>query len=319
MGSKSEKDTFSREKLDKNYTELLLNNIHDGVFFVNDECRIFFWNKGAEITTGYDQIQTKNKKCSEHILNPVDETGKSLCDKDCPLKLALDDGDIHTIDAFIHHKEGYRIPVSIRAFPLMSRKGKIIAAVETFFDASPKFSIPQRKMELEKMQLLDKTTEVGNRRFLEIHIQSRLEDIKKYRLPFGLLCIDVDHLEETNETYGKQAGDQALRIVSRTILNNIRFFDVMGRWDSDEFLVIVVNVDESKLDFVANKLRLLVESSNITMDEKLARVTVSVGATLAFRVDSLDILVNRAESLMKHSKWLGRNRVSLKIEKEEKK
>jgi diguanylate cyclase (GGDEF)-like protein/PAS domain S-box-containing protein len=318
MGIKSEKDTLSGEKLDKNYTELLLNNIHDGVFFVNNECRIFFWNKGAEIITGYDQSQTKNKKCSDHILNPVDEKGKSLCDNDCPLKHALDDGDIHTIDAFFHHMEGYRIPVSIRAFPLMSRNGKIIAAAETFFDISPKFSVPQRKIELEKMQLLDVATEVGNRRFLEIHIQSRLDEIKKYRLPFGLLCVDVDHLEEINETYGKQAGDQVLRVVSQTILNNIRFFDIMGRWDSDEFLVIVLNVNESQLDFVANKLRLLVESSNITVGEKLVRVTISVGATLAYRVDSLGILVDRAESLMKHSKWLGRNRVSLKIEKEEK-
>ena len=314
-----EKDIFSGEMPDRNYMEFLLDNIHDGVFFVNTECQIYFWNKGAEQITGYDPSQVKGKKCSDHILTPVDEAGKSLCDENCPVRLAISEGAVHTVDAFIHHKEGYRLPVSIRAFPLINRDGKIMAAVETFFDTSPKFSIPQRNRELEKMQLLDRMTEVGNKRFLEIHIQSRLDEKKKYRLPFGLMCIDVDHLEEFNETYGKPAGDQALRVVSQTILNNIRFFDIIGRWDSDEFLVIVLNVDENKLDFVANKLRLLVENSNIIMDEKLARVTISVGATLAYRVDSLEILVNRAESLMKHSKWLGRNRVSLKVEKEEEK
>lgn len=309
-------DTLSSKKLDRNYTELLLDNIHDGVFFVNTECQIFFWNKGAERITGYNPSDAKGKKCTDHILNPVDEAGKPLCDENCPVRLALSDGKTHTMEAYLHHKEGYRLPVSIRAFPLISRKGKIIAVVETFFDLFPKFSMPQRRLELEKMQLLDGMTEVGNRRFLEIHIQTRLEEIKKYRLTFGLLCIDIDHLEKLNEAYGKSVGDQALRVVSQTIVNNIRFFDFVGRWDSDEFLVLVLNVNESKLDFVANKLRLLVESSHIAVDEKLIRVTISVGATLAHGGDTLDLLVNRAESLMKHSKWLGRNRVSLKVEKE---
>ncbi len=309
-----EEDNFLGEMRDSNDMQFLLDNIHDGVFFVNNECQIYFWNKGAEHITGYDPSKVKGKKCSDHILSPVDEAGKSLCDENCPVRLALSDGTIHTMDAYIHHKEGYRLPVSIRAFPLINRDGKITAAVETFFDSSPKFSIPLRKRELEKMQLLDRMTEVGNKHFLEIHIQSRLDEKKKFPFPFGLLCIDVDHLEEFNEAYGRPAGDKALRVVSQTILNNIRLFDIIGRWDSDEFLVIVLNVDENKLDYVANKLRLLVENSIIIMDEQLARVTISVGATLAQRVDSLEILVNRAESLMKHSKWLGRNKVSLKVD-----
>ncbi len=313
---KLNKDTFSEEQLDRNSTEFLLDNIHDGVFFVDTECKISFWNKGAEQLTGYDRSEVKKKKCSDQIINPVDDSGKPLCNENCPVKLALSGGKIHTTNAYFHHKEGYRVPVSIRAFPLIDKKGKIIAAVETFSDISPKFSMPQRKMELEKMQLLDRMTEVGNRRFLENHIQSRLDEIKRLRFSFGLLFIDVDLMQEFNDTYGNAAGDHALRVVSQTISNNIRFFDIAGRWGSDQFLVLVLNVDESKLDFVANKLRLLVENSNITLGEKIAHVTISVGATLANRVDSLEILVSRAETLMQRSKWLGRNRVCLKIEKE---
>lgn len=177
--------------------------------------------------------------------------------------------------------------------------------------------MPQHKRELERMQLLDSLTELGNQRFLEINIQSRLEEIKKYRIPFGLLYIAVDHLKEVNDSYGKPVGDQILRSIAQTITNNIRFFDFVGRWDSDEFLVVVLNVDENKLDFVGNKIRLLVEKSTITVGSKLVRATVSVGATQALRVDSLDVLIKRARSLMDHSKWLGRNKVSIKISREE--
>lgn len=307
-----EKKSFSEDKIDKNFTEILLNNVQDGIYFVDHDCRIFFWNKGAEQITGFDLSTVNGKKCSDNIINPVDESGKNLCEEDCPVKQALSDGQTHTIEAYLQHKEGHRLPVSIRAFPILGEDGEIVAAVETFHDISPKFIMPQHKRELERMQLLDPLTEVGNQRFLEIHLQSRLEEIKKYRIPFGLFYIDVDHLKEVNDSYGKPVGDQVLRSIAQTITNNIRFFDIVGRWDSDEFLAVVLNVDENKLDLVGNKIRLLVEKSNIPVGSKLVRATVSVGATQALRVDSLDILITRARSLMDHSKWLGRNKVSVK-------
>jgi len=312
-----EKKSFSRDNIDKHFTEILLNNVHDGIYFVDQDCRIFFWNNGAEQITGFDSSTVNGRKCSDNIISPVDESGKNLCEEGCPVKQALSDGQTHTIEAYLHHKEGHRLPVSIRAFPIFGDKGEIAAAVETFHDISPKFIMPQHKRELERMQLLDPLTEVGNQRFLEIHLQSRLEEMKRYRIPFGLLYVDVDHLKEVNDSYGKPAGDQILRSIAQTITNNIRFFDIVGRWDSDEFLVVVLNVDENKLDFVGNKIRLLVEKSTITVGSKLVRATVSVGATQALRVDSLDILISRARSLMDHSKWLGRNKVSVKIMKEE--
>ena len=314
-----EKKPFSEDRVDKNFTEILLNNVHDGIYFVDLDCKIFFWNKGAEKITGYDLSTVNGKKCSDNIINPVDESGKNICDDDCPVKQALSNGKTHKMEAYLQHKEGYRLPVAIKAFPILGEDGEIVAAVETFNDISPKFIMPQRKRELERMQLLDPLTEVGNQRFLEIHLQTRLEEIKKYRIPFGLFYIDVDHLKEVNDSYGKPAGDQILRSVAQTINNNIRFFDLVGRWKSDEFLIVVLNVDENKLDYVGNKIRLLVEKSNITVDAKLVRVTISMGATIATRVDNLEILITRAHSLMKHSKWLGRNRVCLEIEKEDEK
>ena len=306
------KNTFSAKKIDENLTQNLLDNIHDGAFFVDHECKISFWNRAAEEITGYGRSDVYGMKCSDNILSPVDETGKNLCDENCPLKKTLTDGLTHTLEAYVLHKEGYRLPVSIRTFPLFDEKGEITAAGETFFDISPKFAMPQKKMELDKMQLIDHQTEVGNKTYLELQLHSRLEEIKKIRNPFGLIYVDVDHLNDVNETYGKSIGDQILRTVAQTLSNNIRFLDIVGRWSSDEFLVVVLNVDENKLDVVANKLRLLVEQSNIMVGAELIRVTVSVGATLARRVDSVEILVSRASSLMHHSKWLGRNRVSTK-------
>ncbi len=300
--------------MEKN-TLSILNNIHDGVYIVDHECKILFWNSAAEKITGYCQSDVQGMTCSENILDPVDEAGKTLTDENSPLWKALHDAQSHRMEAYLRHKEGYRIPVSIRSFPFFDEAGKITSAAEIFTDISPKFALPQRKLELEKMQLLDQLTELGNKRYLEIQLQARLEDIKKYRIPFGVLYVDVDQLKAVNETHGESVGDQILRMVAKTLSNNVRFIDTVGRWESDEFLVVINNVDDNKLDFVANKLRLLIEQSNIRVDTRFLRVTISIGATLAKRVDEVEILVSRIQSLTNHSKWLGRNRVSTKIQK----
>ncbi len=304
--------TFPEELIGTSFTETLLNNIHDGVYFADKDCNIFFWNAGAEKITGFGFSEVNGRKCSDSAISPVDESGKSLCGDACPLEKALADGKIHSLNAYLQHKDGHRFPVSLQAFPIFGDNELVIAAVQTFTDTSPRFIIPQHKRELGRMQLLDPLTEVGNRRFLEIHILSRLEEFKKYMIPFGLLYIDVDNLKDINDTFGKPAGDQILRTISRTITNNIRFFDLVGRWDSDEFLVVVLNVDTNKLDFVGNKIRLLVEKSNIMIETQSVRATISIGATTAFRVDSLENLISRAHSLMRRSKWLGRNTVTVK-------
>ena len=71
-----EKKPFSEDRVDKNFTEILLNNVHDGIYFVDLDCKIFFWNKGAEKITGHDLSTVNGKKCSDNIINPVDESGK---------------------------------------------------------------------------------------------------------------------------------------------------------------------------------------------------------------------------------------------------
>jgi len=74
---------------------------------------------------------------------------------------------------------------------------------------------------------------------------------------------------------------------------------------------------KNRLDIVANKLRLLVAESYITVETGLLNATVSMGATLVQRFDTIESLVKRAEELMLHSKWLGRNKVSLTIAQKE--
>lgn len=294
-----------------------MNNVHDGIFMTDVKRHIIFWNRGAENITGFKDSELRGKLCSESFLRPLDDKGTLLCEYSCPLQKVIAEGNIHQVKTYFKHKEGFRVPVSVRCIPLYNRKGHLIGIANSFTDTSPKVLMPQRTLELKRMELIDPLTGVGNKRYLEMQLHSRLNEKKLYRLQFGLIFVDLDRLSNINDTYGEGVGDRILITVSQSLANNIRFFDSIGRWSDEEFLVIILNVDEPKLDFVANKLRLLVAESNIVVNTSLVGVTVSMGATTANLTDNIDSLVNRAQSLMNHSKQLGRNQVSLNYEKKD--
>ena len=303
-----------KENSSKDFYDMLLNDLQEAVIIFDPSLRVIFWNTSSEQITGYAREEVLGKPCLKNVLLDHANSVISPCKKDCPALQTLKDGQIRSMEAFLQHKQGYRFPVHIRVIPIKNQEGKVIAALETFQELSPKVSVPQKKTDLQRMGLLDPLTELGNRRYLEMHLNSRLEEMKRYGLSFGILLIDVDDMDKIHEVYGTVTGDKVIKMISRTLASNIRFFEVTGRWNGEQFLVVLLNLNEKKLDLVANKLRLLVAQSYLKDREATIKTTVSIGATLAQFNDSAAGLIARAEKLAEHSKWLGKNKVTLKIE-----
>lgn len=289
----------------------LLDNMYDGVYFVDRERRITYWNKGAERITGYSGADVVGQCCADNILKHVDESGNQLCLSACPLTQTIQSGEAHESEIYLHHKAGHRVPIRVRVAPLRDSEGRITGAVEVFSENSSKVTANQRILELEKVAFLDPLTGVGNRRYTEMILEGRLNELQRYGWSFAVLFFDIDNFKQVNDTYGHDVGDQVLKVLSRTLLMNLRSFDFIGRWGGEEFLGIVVNVSEDLLFPIANKFRFLVEHSSIPVGKKALRVTVSIGATLARREDTLVTLVKRADELLYKSKAGGRNRISI--------
>jgi len=270
-------------KIEEGLFSKLIGNVSDGIYFLDTDRKVTYWNQGSEAISGYKTEEVMGKRCSENILVHINEWGEKLCDKDCPVKKTLEDGQIHEMKAYLQHKEGYRIPIMMRAIPIKDREGKTIGAVEIFRDDSPRLAIPQRIQELERMALLDTLTKVGNQRYSEIHLEARLNEMSKYHFPFGVLYADVDDFEEINKTFGTVVGDKILKMS---------------------------NIEKGRLDLIANKLRLLIGASNISVEEKTVQATISIGATQARLGDTTESLMNRAHRLMQKSRESGKNTVS---------
>jgi diguanylate cyclase (GGDEF)-like protein/PAS domain S-box-containing protein len=296
--------------LDPKLSETLLDNLYDGVYFVDPERQITFWNKGAERITGYARAEVLGKRCADNLLRHVDEQGNSLCEGDCPLSHTLADGRPRSARVFLHHQDGFRLPVAIGITPITDHQGKIIGAVETFRDDSATVAILEQLEELKDLAYLDGLTRIANRAFLEIFIAARFNEFHRLGWSFGVILADLDHFKQVNDTFGHPAGDLVLRMVAQTLVKNCRSFDLAGRWGGEEFLCVISKLkDANQIMNIAGRMRALVESSWISLGDRSCRVTISLGVTLARPQDTPETLIQRADDLLYRAKAAGRNRI----------
>ncbi len=288
----------------------LLEEVEEGVYFTDRQRQITFWNKGAERISGYASGEVLGKKCSDNILIHIDELGEPLCTGLCPLAKTLADRIVRQADVYLHHKDGHRVPVRIRVFPILDKERHVIGAAELFTDCTQKLDLRTRMEELEQMAMIDHLTGIANRRVSEHYLQTRLEELKRSGWPFGIIFFDIDGFKDLNDRYSHRIGDGALKMTAQSLQANIRSIDQVGRWGGEEFIVILANANPAALKKVAEKLRLLVEKSLFWGKGKPISVTLSGGATLARPQDTLQTLVDRADRLMYESKKAGKNRVS---------
>jgi diguanylate cyclase (GGDEF)-like protein len=289
----------------------VLDDIPDGVYLVDRERAITYWNKGAEAITGFRNQQVVGNWCGNGLLVHVDAAGRPLCGDGCPLSATIEDGQPREIEAFLHHERGHRVSVRIRANPIRDEAGEIIGAVEIFDENRDRVADRERLAELERMALLDPLTQLGNRAYAEMQLNASLAEHDRYGTPFGLLFFDVDQFKRVNDQSGHPAGDQVLRMVARTAANSLRPFDVLSRWGGDEFVAVIARVDPLQLTRVAEKVRALIAVSRLDLPDKRLEVTVSIGAAVGRANDTPSTLVARADRLMYASKQAGGDRVTL--------
>jgi diguanylate cyclase (GGDEF)-like protein/PAS domain S-box-containing protein len=287
----------------------ILDHLYDGVYFVDRERRITYWNQGAERITGYSAGRVVGSRCADNLLMHVTEGGVALCTSGCPLTEAMGDGQAHEAEAYLHHADGHRLPVLVRVTPIRDATGTIVGATEVFSDNAAMIAARQHADELQRTLWQDPLTGVGNRRYVERRIESSLAELQRGGPPFGVLFTEVDRFKEINDTFGHDVGDQVLTMVAHTLSRNTRSSDLIGRWGGEEFVVALFNVSAQQLVIIGNKLRVLVARSRLSTPQGDIQVTVSLGATLVRKVDNPDSLLKRADQLLYQARNGGRNRV----------
>jgi len=290
--------------------EKIINNLYEGIYIVDKSRKLIYWNKSAEDITGYKGSEVVGSYCSDNILQHVDVDGNSLCVLGCPLAGVIEDGNPRDFEVFLHHKDGHRVPVLVRALPLKDKNEDIIGVLEIFSENSVRKNILEKIKSLEKLAMLDELTQIPNRRYVENTIKLRFDEYLLNGENFGIIFSDIDHFKKFNDDYGHDVGDLVLKTVSKTFSNNLRGNDIIGRWGGEEFVGIFSGIDGEGLKKIAEKLRTLVENTYVNVDNNKINVTISAGATLVNSKDDINTIIKRADKLLYESKGNGRNCVT---------
>lgn len=298
-------------EFDNKSYERIMDSLHDGLYFVDRERRVTFWNKSAERISGFAAEEVVGRCCSDNLLGHIDGLGNHLCGGACPMLLTMADGRSREAQVYMHHREGHRLPVSVWTCPLTDENGAIVGGVEQFTDISSLGAHQMRLKDLEKLDLLDELTNLANRNYLEQELRSRLEENKRLDAPFGILFMDIDSFKEFNETSGHAAGDRILKCLATTLAANSRPLDIYGRWGGEEFVGIIRECSARELEKIGNRVRLLVENAYIMQNGEKLRATFSMGATMFRDGDTMDGLIKRAVTLRYDSKRAGGNRLTV--------
>lgn len=142
------------------FVSKVLDDIFDGVYIVDRTRRILFWSKGAESITGYSREEVAGRRCSDNILNHVDENGVLQCNRSCPLVRSIKSGKPASCTLYPLHKSGHRLPVETHVSPIRNAEGAIIGAIEVFRDITKhvELRLLQERFERLARQYLSEAT-----------------------------------------------------------------------------------------------------------------------------------------------------------------
>ena len=297
-------------RLNKKFFRILLNQLSDGVFFVDRDRTILYWNRGAERLTGCLAKEMIGKKCSDNLLDHIDGQGVNLCEGKCPMLQTLSDGREREAELYLKHRAGHRVPVLVRVMAIRDSQDRITGAVQIFRDNSPKIMFQERIKELEKASFFDPATGLGNRQYIETHLKGKLGKLKRYAEPFAVLCLGIDGFEQLNAP-GHHSKMDAVKMLGRVLTHNTRPFDALSHVGEGRFLLLLDNVNERQLLSIARKFCFLAEHSSVLTETSELPVTVSIAGRMADPETTGENLLKSVEKKMLELQEAGGNQVAL--------
>ena len=168
------------------------------------------------------------------------------------------------------------------------------------------FAASQQSRRLSELAVTDPLTGAFNRRHMQREVKQAYLTYQRYQRPATLLLLDVDYFKRVNDEFGHDVGDRALCTIVDMIKDRLRMMDHVFRYGGEEFVVLLMETDESHAIHVAEELRSQIERTNIV---PRGNITVSIGVCDVLQADSIDHWQNQCDRALYQAKAEGRNRV----------
>jgi two-component system cell cycle response regulator len=163
-----------------------------------------------------------------------------------------------------------------------------------------------------ELAITDPLTGLYNRRYMESHLGSLLEQAVSRSKPLTVLVIDIDYFKAINDTHGHDAGDDVLREFATRVKKSIRGIDLACRYGGEEFVIVMPETDMAVAALVAERIRRRIAGEPFAIEQgaRAIDVTLSIGlAALGSMEDTGATILKRADQALYRAKRDGRNRV----------
>ncbi|MDR3472061.1 MAG: diguanylate cyclase [Devosia sp.] len=173
-------------------------------------------------------------------------------------------------------------------------------------------SLQRNLDEVRRESMLDPLTKIYNRKSFDEGLLRLIAEADASGHPLALLLLDIDHFKSFNDSYGHQTGDQVLRLVAMTLKSNMKGKDVVARYGGEEFAAVLPSTDLDGATILADNIRKAIQAKELlkrSTNEKLGRITASVGVAVYRKGETPTVLIERADRCLYAAKHAGRNRV----------
>lgn len=156
--------------------------------------------------------------------------------------------------------------------------------------------------ELEMASNIDTLTNLPNRRSLMQTFEAECERARRYGQPLSVLFIDIDKFKPINDQYGHAAGDEALKLLARTMRSTMRTSDIVARLAGDEFIALLPGSTKEDADHAAERLREAISQTTLLHQGVSIKLQISVGITEYELGEEPDDILERADHAMYEDK-----------------
>jgi diguanylate cyclase (GGDEF)-like protein len=290
------------------FQQKLLDNMYDGVVFLDNNLQITLWNNGAERLTGIDGAAVYQRPFKPSLFELCDERGNHFSDAECPIAHALHSGGQSLIRAQIRGRNDHDVAVDAHIMPVVGGDGTIHGVTLVLHDVSPEASLEERCQRLHEKAIRDPLTQVANRAefdrvhgiFVETHLQRGL--------PCSLTICDIDHFKRVNDNYGHPAGDEVIKSFAQLLKSKCRSGDLVARYGGEEFVMLCADCGVATAFERTERIRrAFAELGQPALGGNA--VSASFGVTETQPGDTAETMLNRADRALLLAKQSGRNMV----------
>jgi len=290
------------------FEKMLIDNMHDGVLFVDADCRIVLWNTGVERLTGVSGQAAFGRMFLPSLLDMYNSHHGRISDDECPVARSIKTGVQSIGRVNIMGRQGHHVAVDLHTIPVRRSDGVMQGATVLLHDASSETTLEERCQALHLQVSKDPLTQVANRAEFDRMLVNFVSAHQESKLPCSLIMSDIDHFKAINDKFGHQAGDAAIIAFAALLKSMCRSGDLVSRYGGEEFAILCADCSNASAARKAESIRhRLAELEHPYLGQKA--ITASFGVTELQTGDTPETMLRRADRGLLQAKDQGRNQV----------